>query len=176
MIVNKSELGEFLGVSHTEVARYVREGLPCVSAGKRGVATKIDSVIAVKWLIDRAVLKELGEGEHGGRTATDEKMSLIREQTRKLQFENEKSIGLLVDVESVREFVTTVAVIWNGQLDGAAGRIAGGDAALRARLLIEHRRIREACADRLEAFARGLGPDTTEPDTTEPRAVAVGGG
>jgi hypothetical protein len=40
-------------------------------------------------------------------------------------------------------------------LDGAAGRIAGGDSGLRQRLLDEHRRIRNSYADRLVAFGRG---------------------
>lgn len=79
-------------------------------------------------------------------------IGVVEERHRKYKIENDVREGKLVRLDQVEAMLTEMATTLSNLLDGAAGRMAGGDAVLRNRLLNEHRRIRSTFADRLEAF------------------------
>ncbi len=154
-VVNKKEFSRITGESERTLTRLIKEGMPVYTAGKKGVALQIDTARALAWMYEY-------KARVGGWVKSDSDLERIDaqnaknhvyiEQHRKLKLENDETEKELVRAEEVRQLFSSVIVDLAAQLDGAAGKMAQGDAILRQRLLNEHRKIRETFAGQLSAY------------------------
>lgn len=164
-IISKKDLADLLGKSERWISKLIEEGLPTCGGGGRGVAVQIDSQAAIDWLIAREMRRELGDEDEdadGAASASTEDRMLKRARREKLQIEIDHARSLLIPVDAVIFFHTTIAAVYATQLDALASRMASelavidDPAAIRARLFEESRRIRASTADRLEQRSREL--------------------
>lgn len=102
--------------------------------------------------------------------------AVLAERHRKLKMENDLKQHELVQMDHVKTVLGELSTTLANVLDGAAGRMAGGDAVLRDKLLHEHRRIRDLYADRIADFVRAHGGVGDPSPTTEPDSSDVGRG
>lgn len=174
MIVNRKQFGEIMGWSKTTVGNRMDEGMPHKSDGKRGGLVEIDTEQAIQWVIEKAVAKRSIKRGNKIEDMDDVKKEIVREQLRKLQLENDENEGRLVPLEDVKFCINEAIVMLASTLDGEAGRIAGGDAVLRQRLLDGHRRIRTNFADKLESFEDMERVEQIDDAAAEQSALAVG--
>jgi len=59
--LNRAGLAEYMGVALTSVDRWIKEGMPVVRRGSRGIEWEFDSAEVAKWYADRAVAAKVGE-------------------------------------------------------------------------------------------------------------------
>lgn len=152
MIVNRTQFADIIGCSIAQVGKLMKEGLPCKTSGKRGASVEIDTETAIKWYIEREMLRR-GVDSNQDQNVADigkARKSLVLEQERKYRIENDLLEGKLLKINEVDYVFTETIVMLGSLLDGAASKMASGDAVLREKLLNEHRRIRSAIADRLQ--------------------------
>ncbi len=125
-------------------------------------------------------LRGVASGQHdesGEKLAVSETRAELQvEQAKRVRLQNLEAEGRLIDIDEVREVFSEAVVLLASTLDGAAGRIAGGDSVQRAKLLNEHRRIRDVFADRLSAYADATEVGPSGPVAAIPGRVGVGRG
>lgn len=92
-VVNKAELEEIVGISHTTLTEYQEEGLPVAKRGARGQEHEYDSAEVITWLINRA-LARAGKAE-------SQRERLARLQADRAEFELEKDRKVHVPTEEV---------------------------------------------------------------------------
>jgi hypothetical protein len=98
------------------VRRYVNDyGMPRVSNGKYLLGE------CVKWYINRLRLAAAG-GESGD--VAQEKLRLIRAQRHRVEIENKKKRGELIEHDMVGDVLNKMGTIFSSQLDGMAPRLA----------------------------------------------------
>lgn len=178
MIVNKTQFAEIIGKSERWVTTLQQEGMPVESARKKGVAVKIDTTVALAWLIDREVAKATGGGT-GSRE--QEELRLIAWRANKTEVETRLLRGELASLDEMRAAVAAAMTVMATTLDGLGGRLAGqlatmdSPAEIRDLLLDECRRIRLAAHERLANF--GVDPDsgTNTQAAAEADRLEVGG-
>ena len=151
-IVNMIDFAKIRGCSARTIRNYIKAGMPATGLGKKGAAVSIDTELAIDWLIEHAIDQRVAGLEGGATDIAEARLLKIQEEHRKLKLENDESERQLLPADDVRQAFSAALVELGGLLDGAAGKMASGDAVLRQRLLDEHRRIRTAYADRLAAF------------------------
>lgn len=94
----------------------------------------------------------------------EEKCKLIIEQRKRLEIDNRARVDELVEREDVSQALTEVMAIVATQLDGLPGRGAhelaniSDPAETYAWIAAETKRMRNAAADEIEAYARATGP------------------
>lgn len=109
-------LAELFGVSPDMVRRYVNDyGMPRVGNGKYLLGE------CVQWYINRLRLAAAG-GESND--VAQEKLKLIRAQRHRVEIENKKSRGELIDHDTVANVINQIGSIFSTQLDGMAPRMA----------------------------------------------------
>ena len=137
-------MGELLNLTPRRIRGLVTEGhLPKLEDGWLPHNETVSRYVA--YLQERVGGRQPGAAS----LATAE---VAAERRRKLKMENDKAAGELIEFAKVRELVNVLMSTLSNTLDGTAGRIAGGDAVLRKRLLNEHRRIRDNFANGLKNF------------------------
>ena len=174
MIVNRAKLAEILKHSPRDIARFIDQGMPCAGGGKKGVAREIDVGDAHHWIVEREKKAGAIDPETGEVDINEAKRIKTIEEHRKLKLENDESERQLLPADDVRQAFSAALVELGGLLDGAAGKMASGDAVLRQRLLDEHRRIRETFADRLAGIGTGAANQSPSEAATEEGSVEVG--
>ena len=153
LFLNQSDLAEIFGKSRKHIASLVEAGMPREGHGKRGSPWKF--FLPEVWAWYEKYSRENLASE-GSRT------ELVREQTRRLKLENDETEERLIPVESVEILFLENVALLVAQLESAPGRIAGGNAVLRERLLKEFRRIRESTADAMLDLAQKFHPESPQ--------------
>jgi len=99
--VNKAELEQILGLSHTTLTEYQEQGLPIEKRGSRGEEHEYDTAVVIDWLIERAC----------ARTGKDETMSEREARLRgdMLEIELAKRRAVLVPMLEVQP-------LWDGMV------------------------------------------------------------
>jgi phage terminase Nu1 subunit (DNA packaging protein) len=117
-LVNKTELEQFLGLSHTTLTEYQDQGLPIQKKGNRGEENEYDTAEVVKWLVDRALAR-------AGKSKTVLELELLELQVKEQRAKDALREGSLVPADRV-------APIWENRvlsaafsLTGRASRLAG---------------------------------------------------
>ena len=109
-------LADLFGVTPDMVRRYVNDyGMPRVANGKYLLGD------CVKWYINRLRMAVAG-GESND--VAEEKLKLIRAQRHRVEIENKKSRGELIDHDTVANVINQIGSILSTQLDGLAPRMA----------------------------------------------------
>ncbi len=158
-IVNISQAAKIFGYSHKTIQNYINnEGAPVVAKpGRKGAAAQIDTVAFHEWLANRRSVSD-DEPDAYKRAM----LGKLLEEEKKLAIQNAESLGRLVPAEDVDALYSETLVIFRTSLEGAAGRISGGNKVLRQRLLNEFRRILESTEGRLSQYmAEAATPDET---------------
>lgn len=171
-ILSQAKFAEFIGKSGPTVTQFVKDGMPVVAPPKNGMATKVDSVAAIKWLIERA-------SEKSRPTHSDPRNALYEEQRRKVWLENQATELRMVNLDDVQAVLNEAMVAIASELEGLPGHMAGQlagisePAQVRQALRVEITKLRQAAADRLSrlgAIAPGL-PDPPAAAAKKPRSV-----
>ncbi|AIW21346.1 terminase small subunit [Vibrio coralliilyticus] len=160
--VNKTEFANILGCSAKWVGQMMKEGMPAQSNG-RGKAVTIDTEIAIKWMIDRDVKKQVGQimEEHDGPkagTKDGEDLLLTQAKRRKADVEAKKAEERVMDLDDLAQFLYATGTLFANELNGLGARIASEVATIndpaKCKYFIdkEGRRIRTATADRISEF------------------------
>lgn len=161
MVVDKKTLADFIGVSPRMVTNYIEEGLPIVGGGGRGVAVQIDTAAAIKWLIDRAVAKQVGTGDEDGegensKAYEDRLFTRVKRERQQLALEIER--GQRPHIDEVKRVLFEVSTAFGTALDGLGARMANDfatetePAVIKKMLFDECRRVRRATADVLRKW------------------------
>ncbi len=179
-VCNKAEFARIVGDSVRTITRYINEGMPVSNAGKKGQPLQIDTAQAISWYVDK---KASSKGYIKPPTGDEQEQDLNSarnlvyiEQHRKLKLENDKTEDTLIPADQVDLVFNSAITMLAAQLDGLAGRVAGGDAVLRQKLLDEHRRIREAYANALQTLAGGFERGGVDEAAAEEGGLEVGEG
>lgn len=174
--VNKTKFAEIRGCSQREITRLIDLGLPASGSGIQGEKMIIDTQSAIDWIIEHEISKRVSVADPGTGVVDIRAARLIKtiEEHRKLKLGNDEEDGHLLPSDDVRQAFSAALVEVAALLDGAAGKMAGGDAVLRQRLLDEHRRIRAAFADRLARFGVDPGDKPPRKAAAKTGRVAVG--
>lgn len=161
-------IARLLNITERRLQQLAKEGIvPKASRGRYPLAGCVRGYVT--YLQDLA--EQSRKVERDGVRST-----LLQEQTKKLQIENAEAEGRLVSVEEVHTVLTEVATIYASQLDGLAGRLAGGDSVLREKIFDGSRSIRSETADRLNAYAERLAVGKLDNPAPKARPVGVGRG
>ena len=100
-LVNKTELSEILGKSHTTLTSWQSNGMPLKLVGKRGTSNEYDTEDVISWLIRRDIEK-LTVSEDGVIYDLDsERSRLTHHQANKTELEELALKGDLIPAEDV---------------------------------------------------------------------------
>jgi len=121
-IVTKAMFAKIMGTYARTVTRWEAEGMPSHRHG-RGRATKINTVDAITWLINREV-QHRAPDKSGPVDIDLERLRLVSEQADEKEISNAISRGELIASEFVNEFVMTAVANLSGTLGGLPGRLA----------------------------------------------------
>lgn len=154
-IVTRSQYAKFRGKSPAWVSEQMKKGMPHQTEGVKGKAVKINTVKAIAWEFEQEINRRGLANTQPDAEIIDintARKQLIIEQERKYKLENDLLDGTLLPAADVERGFNEAVVMLASLLDGAAGKMAQGDAILRQRLLDEHRRIRDNFANKLESI------------------------
>ena len=180
-IVNRNEFADMVGKSAKWVGKWIDEGMPATGGGK-GKPVAIDTVIALQWLIDREVKKQLGDdfddGDHAPKAGTKdgEELLLTKAKRRKAEVEADKAEETVINLEDVGQFLFAISTLFGNELNGLGARLASEVAPLddpatcKNKIDTECRRVRSATADRIGEFVseyRAAGGRDGEGEATE---------
>lgn len=170
IFVTAGELSHMLQCASSTLEDWVANGLPVHSKHKtKGRLFKVDA--AFQWYAEHklAIAGITNQGKvHHQRTMK------LDEETRKLRLANETLEGNLLPREEVESMVAAAFSILRTTLDGLAGRLSGGNAVLRQRLLNGLRAAQDQFATEFENYLdfqeENLPPETA----ADSPSVAVG--
>lgn len=103
--VNKAELEQILGLSHTTLTEYQEQGLPIEKRGSRGEEHEYDTAEVIKWLVQRELVRA-GKGEK-----PSEREARLRGDVLELELAQKRDV--LVPS-------TEVQPVWDGRVLAAA--------------------------------------------------------
>lgn len=176
-IVNKQQLAGILGISGRMVSFHIDAGMPCKGSGKRGDSYKIDTAIAIKWLISEALLKETG-GMSGGPEGSKQlhELRLKAAQADVKELEAAEGRGELIHVDKVEALLMKLGSAFVNGMNALAGRVAVPIAAVKtpgaARQIIrkECMNVRNECARSVGGYSSAFTdqPIETDSSATEP--------
>ena len=152
--VTRKEVLAVLGISDGMLAHLFKEGV-FPNEAKTGVRNRYDLPMLVQ-----AFVKYHAEGQSRSDMA-EEKRLLVIAQRKRLELEEKERTGGLVPRDDAQKAFNETMVLVATQLDGLPGRVAGElagitePAEVRALLLDETRRIRDAAAAKLRDWATG---------------------
>src|SRR4051794_16026613 len=98
-IVNRVQLGDFLGVSLPTVDAYVRRGCPFVQRGNKGQEWQFNSADVVEWLKNDAVEREVGKADDPDIDAA--RLRKVLAEAQLAEMELAKQQGRFVDIELI---------------------------------------------------------------------------
>ena len=104
--VTQSAFARFIGYSGQQVARWIKEGMPAERVGKQRVSVKIDSAVAIRWLLDRKKPEESANG-------------LEHERRR----ENDLADRLLLPLSETQEVLNESAAVYRARVDQLRSRL-----------------------------------------------------
>lgn len=114
--ISSPALAELLGCSPDMVRKYVNDfGMPRQGKGKYLLGE------CVQWYINRLRLR--ADGAETSDIA-EEKLKLVRAQRHRVELENKKRRGELLDAELVATVLNQSASVYASQLDGMGARLA----------------------------------------------------
>lgn len=151
-IINETEFAALIGCSSKTVSNLIAKGMPATGGGKRGTPVRIDTGVAVNWFISHHVNKRLANADGSMDDITSARLRKLIEEHRGLKLDNDASEARLLPADQVRQAFKAALAEFNSLLDGAAQRMARGDAVLSQMLLDEHDRIRDTFSRRLSTF------------------------
>ncbi|MEJ1365636.1 MAG: terminase small subunit [Candidatus Sedimenticola sp. (ex Thyasira tokunagai)] len=160
-VVNRSEFARIVNRSPRQVSNWIKDGMPAEGTGKKGHPISIDTGKAIWWLIAKEAERQSGSGSAEG-TKNSEELRLLSARADKAETEAARSREEVVPVEDIQDVLNEVAVIYASQLDAVASRNANELAGLadpgevRHLLFGEVRKIRQATAEKLQAYAGSL--------------------
>jgi phage terminase Nu1 subunit (DNA packaging protein) len=169
---NAVEFARLCDVTGQSVTNWMDEGMPCKRGAGRGNPVVIDPAQAIPWVLARRA------------PPGSERERLAKAQADKVELDNAKRRGELVEESFVRSLLMGMAAQLNGMLDGLPGRCASAVVGLtaaeaRARLLDETRSIRAGMAEHVQQLsdaAHGASADGEDaPAATPPKRKRVGG-
>ena len=148
--LNKKEFADLIGYSPRQLGEWLDRGLPCERSGKKGQEVEIDSVAAIRWMMENVSV---------GRKASEDRDRLARAQADRAEFENRVRRGEFISVELFGETIIALSGEVIGQMSGLPGRVAGkiagvqDPAIVRTRLMDECNGVRSAFAAHLRGVA-----------------------
>lgn len=114
MIVNRQQLGESIGVSLPTIDAWVREGMPVVQRGGRGVAWEFDLAACVQWYGEKQRRQAAGDAPTDIEEAKRRKVSAEAEMAE-LEVAKAKSLVAPIDefkrVEEARRAIIRTNVL-----------------------------------------------------------------
>ena len=178
--VNKAQFARMAGYSARAVTEWIKEGMPCEGAGRKGSAVRIDTAEAIEWLCKRRLEKNL-PAQSDIRSREEEEIRLITARADKIEAEDQLLRRESCRVQDARQAVLGLGSVLVSELGSLPGRLAHvmqetndpGEA--REQLDDECRRVRTRIADRLEAATGNLGGGEIDTSRAQESAVGVGG-
>ncbi|WP_330149496.1 terminase small subunit [Shewanella xiamenensis] len=161
--VNRNEFADILGKSPKWVANQIDSGLPIEGGGSRGKALVINTELAINWLIEREVKRQVGElqGPNGAPvegTKDGEELLLTMAKRRKADVDAAKAEQSVIDLEDVGQFLYAISALYGSELNSLGARLASEVAQIHEPAMCKHRidsecrRVRAATAERLRGF------------------------
>lgn len=162
-IVNRNEFAEIVGKSAKWVGGWIDDGMPATGGG-RGKPVQIDTVVAIQWLIDREVKKQVGDDDEGedrspkAGTKDGEELLLTKAKRRKAEVEADKAEETVIGLDDVGQFLFAISTLYGNELNGLGARLASEVAPIdepsicKNKIDAECRRVRSATADRIGEF------------------------
>lgn len=115
--ISAEALAELFGVTAHMVRRYVNDhGMPRAGRGQYLLGD------CVKWYIGR-IRVAAENGEHGD--ISEEKLKLVRAQRHRVELDNKKVRGELIDHDTVAGAFNQMGSVFASQLDSVGARMAG---------------------------------------------------
>ncbi|MCS6257455.1 terminase small subunit [Shewanella baltica] len=162
-IVNRNEFADLVGKSAKWVGEWIKDGMPTEGGGGRGNPVMIDTVKAIDWLINREVVKQVGDDEDDERkpkagTKDGEELLTAIAKRRKAVVEADKAEESVIDLEDAGQLLYAISTLFGNELNGLGARLAtevapiNDPAQCKNKIDGECRRVRAATADRLRGF------------------------
>lgn len=190
--VNKAELEQILGLSHTTLTEYQAEGLPIEKRGERGQEHEYDTAAVIEWLVNRALVR-------AGKSKSALELEVLELNVRELRAKDALREKTLVPTDEVRPvwegrvlaaaaFMRSRASKLAGELEATPGLEAKrdllrkADAAFLTHLGVEGERMQAAieallekvAAGEADAFLRRISGHDNPPDSARPPEGGVG--
>jgi phage terminase Nu1 subunit (DNA packaging protein) len=161
--VNRNEFADIIGKSPKWVGNLIDAGLPHEGGGGRGKPMVINTELAINWLIERDVKKQIGDlqnddGAPVEGTKDGEELLLTMAKRRKADVDAAKAEQSVIDLEDVGQFLYSISTLYGNELNNLGARLApevaqiNEPAMCKHRIDIECRRVRTATAERLRRF------------------------
>ncbi len=115
--VNKAELEEIVGLSHTTLTEYQDQGLPIQKRGARGEENEYDSAEVIKWLVQRELVRA-GKAEK-----PSEREARLRGDVLELELAEKR--GVLVPSTEVKPAWDSFAFAAAAYMRSRASHLAG---------------------------------------------------
>ena len=154
--VPTEQVATFCNLTARRIQQLVKEGMPQESRGQFVFAAAIQLYIG--YIQDK--LKAHGSGT-SNKEVKDSRSRYLEMQTESAELDLKLKQGKLLDVNDVQMVMNEVMQGFAYDLDGVAGRFAADLSAendpanIQVMLFEEHRRIREAAADRIRSMGSG---------------------
>ena len=167
-VVGRDDIAELMSVDSRTVNLWAQQGMPKVARGKYRIRE------CVKWYVNRI------SAERGGGDLHDERKKLVVQQRQRVELDNAKARGELVDIAELEDTLNRVGVIIATQLDGLAPRTAAKLATLddptviQGYLLAECRNIRSAVSAEFTNIASDRVVIADSPTAAESKRRRVG--
>lgn len=124
--VNKAELGEFMGVSHSSVDRWVRRGCPFIQQGSIHRPWVFDIVDVMRWRYEHSEESVVDDPEE--MTPQDRKAWYDSEMVRRKLLASDRELLSLDDVESslaqAYEIISNTLIVIPQRVAEAGGGVA----------------------------------------------------
>jgi|GEM_PF-1267430 len=149
-ILNRAELGEFLGVSLITIDQKRRDGMPYIQEGSHGVAWQYDSEQVIEWEKDKAIQRATGNTRHSDKAELQ--LRRLAAETTIVEIEAAKKTGEVADLAIMeREWSNSLAEFRSRalQVPGRCGPALVG--------LTDERQIKDIIKDEIKEALRGLG-------------------
>ncbi|MCS6237129.1 terminase small subunit [Shewanella baltica] len=161
--VNRNEFAGIIGKSPKWVGNLIDAGLPHEGGGARGKPMVINTELAINWLIEREVKKQIGDlqSEDGAPiegTKDGEELLLTMAKRRKADVDAAKAEQSVIDLEDIGQFLYSISTLYGSELNSLGARLASEVAQINEPAMCKHRidsecrRVRAATAERLRGF------------------------
>lgn len=141
-ICSGAEFAKALGVSRATITHWADDGMPVDRSRKSGREMQIDPLVALPWVVAQR-----------GATPGSQRERLSNAQAEKVEMENARRRGQLIEASQVQETIFGLAAYLAREHDALPGRVANElasihePAVIRSRLLVELRSIRDGIAE-----------------------------